>query len=255
LLTSFALSGQPCNASSHEKHSGQNQYLFVVFADGPNEHSTGETDQAEPGSDAPKWYATFEHADGMLVIVGFITCMVIGWQTMQTRKAANAAMLSAKAALDAERAWLLVTVGKLDKIDPKPNAVEIMWISPRVTNEGKSPAWMSRMRLRAQQFPSMKDIPSEPVYEAEGTMHFDGEATLPSGASVAPLRVGLPVTDFIAIRQGGSFLYVYGIIDYLDIAKRPCTTRFCFLYHVPGGYNPIPEGFVFGGPTAYNKAE
>ena len=85
-------------------------------------------------------------------------------------------------------------------------------------------------------------------------MHFDGEAVLPSGASVTPLRVGVDANDFTAIRHGRSFLYVYGFIDYLGISNRPCSTKFCFLYHVPGGFNPIAEGFVFGGPPAYNKA-
>ena len=166
---------------------------------------------------------------------------------------ASAAKISANAQMDANRTWLLVTVGNLPDITPVPDMLQVLWIEPRVANEGKTPAWITKMRLRAQQFPSLKDIPTEPIYEGGETKHFDGEAALPPGASVAPLRVGVDAHDFIAIRQGKSFLYVYGFIDYMDIYKRPFGTRFCFLYHVPGGFNPIPEGFVFGGPSAYNK--
>lgn len=103
-LAAFALTGQPCYASSHEYHSSQNCYLFAVFLVGPNMHGDSEANQPEPDSDAPKWYTTFEHPDGMLVIVGLITCVIIGWQSWQTRKAAEATQ---EAVRDGKKEYML----------------------------------------------------------------------------------------------------------------------------------------------------
>ncbi len=195
----------------------------------------------------------FLKPEWIIVYVTLSYVVITGFTLRAIWRQAKIAEMTARSLMDADRAWLLVTVGKLPDITPVPDLLQILWIEPRVDNAGRTPAWTVRMRLRAQQFPSLKDIPPEPIYEGEETKHFDGEAALPPGASVAPLRVGVDAHDFTAIRQGKSFLYVYGFIDYMDIYKRSFSTRFCFLYHVPGGFNPIPEGFVFGGPSAYNK--
>ena len=106
LLATIALSAQPSKTPSHESPHGQNRYLAAVYANGPNERGDGEADQTEPGSDAPKWYATFEEPDGMLVIVGLITCVVIGWQSVETRKAASAAFAQIQMTKAKERARL-----------------------------------------------------------------------------------------------------------------------------------------------------
>jgi hypothetical protein len=190
----------------------------------------------------------------VILYITAVYVLITGFTLRAIRRQANIAQMTAKSLMDADRAWLMVTVGKLPDFTPVPDLLQILWVEPKVENAGKTPAWITKMRLKAQQFPSMEGIPDEPIYEGERTMHFDGEAVLPSGASVAPLRVGVDAHDFTAIRQGKSFLYVYGFVDYLDVSKRPCQTKFCFLYHVPGGFNPIPEGFVFGGPAAYNQA-
>jgi hypothetical protein len=54
--------------------------------------------------------------NGLLVAVGVATCVVVGWQAIETReaarasvKSADAAKLNADALINSERAWLLVT--------------------------------------------------------------------------------------------------------------------------------------------------
>jgi hypothetical protein len=195
-----------------------------------------------------KWVIVFVTA--AYAVVTFITLLAILYQ-------ASIASKAVKFQMDAERARLLVTIGVLPNFIIDPSKVQIMWLHPEVQNHGRSPATITKMRLRAHQVACMSGLPKEPVYDIRGNgtvKSFDGEAALPPGARVCPLEVGVDAHDFVKIRQGTSFLYLYGVVEYQDIAKRNFFTRFCFLYHVPSGFNPIAEGFVFGGPKAYNRA-
>lgn len=188
--------------------------------------------------------------DWAYVLFSFLLVVVGGLQLRILRENANAL-------LNSERARLLVTIGPLPAFTIDPNKVQIMWLHPTVQNHGKTPATITKMRLRAHQVSSVDGLPEEPIYDIAGNREirrFDGETLFPPNVTVSPLSAGVDARDFVPIRQGTSILYLYGIVEYRDIAKRAFYTRFCFLYHVPSGFNPIPEGFVYGGPSAYNKA-
>jgi hypothetical protein len=188
--------------------------------------------------------------DWAYVLFGFLLVVVGGLQLWLLKQNANAI-------LNSERARLFVTIGPLPDFIIDPNKVQIMWLHPTVQNHGRTPATITKMRLRAQQVSSVDGLPQEPIYDIQGNTEirrFDGETLFPPNVTVSILTVGINAHDFVQIRQGASFLYLYGVVEYQDIAKRAFYTRFCFLYHVPGGFNPIPEGFVFGGPSAYNRA-
>jgi hypothetical protein len=47
---------------------------------------------------SPQWYAAFKRPDGMLVLVGIATFLVVGWQAWETRRSVLAATVSALAA-------------------------------------------------------------------------------------------------------------------------------------------------------------
>ena len=68
------------------------------------------------------------------------------------------------------------------------------------------------------------------------------------------MSVGTSGTEWWEIREKGKQLFLYGLIEYRDIAERPFWSRFCYLYHVQAGFNPLPTGWYVGGPPAYNKA-
>jgi hypothetical protein len=147
LLAAIALSAQPSKAPAHENQPGKNRYFAVVYANGPNERSDGETDQTESSSDAPKWYPPFEHPDGMLVIVGLITCVIIGWQSWQTRRAAAATEGAVKAAETSYRLARDTSERELRAYLTVSNArlflYEDGFIEPRLTisNSGQTPAY------------------------------------------------------------------------------------------------------------------
>ena len=65
-----------------------------------------------PGNQSPRWYKSPEW---ILVVVGCVTFLVIGWQSFETRRAATATRDAAIAAgrgvdvlIDSERAWVIV---------------------------------------------------------------------------------------------------------------------------------------------------
>jgi hypothetical protein len=77
--------------------------------------------------------------------------------------------------------------------------------------------------------------------------------TLPPDMVMQPLKLALSGSNWPAIRDGQNFLYVYGFVEYLDAFDRKRESRFCYLYHVPGGFNPNPRGFYMSGGHEYNR--
>ena len=155
-----------------------------------------------------------------------------------------------------QRAWIIVTMGVVPDFTPEPGKLQILWISPTFTNCGKTPARIVRIRAREEEIPNGQQLPEPPIYEGVGVSpaRFDGTAFLPPNASIQPINIGMVPAAFIAIRQGHPVLYLYGFVDYLDVYDRQWTTRFCFIYHIQSGFNPISEGFYVGGPAVYNEA-
>jgi hypothetical protein len=155
-----------------------------------------------------------------------------------------------------QRAWITVTMGAMPDFTPDPSTMQILWLSPTFTNCGKTPARIIRIRAREEEIPNGQQLPEPPIYEGVGVSpaRFDGTAFLPPNASIQPINIGMVPAAFIAIRQGNPVLYLYGFVDYRDVYDRQWTTRFCFIYHIQSGFNPISEGFYVGGPAAYNEA-
>ena len=58
----------------------------------------------------PRWYRLFSWPEGITTWALILTLFAIVEQTAQTRKAAEAALLNAKAVIDAERAWIVVSI-------------------------------------------------------------------------------------------------------------------------------------------------
>ena len=84
--------------------------------------------------DPTKWY---EQPEWVLVIVGIITFIIMGWQSRETRKAARAALLNATAVINSERARILFETEK--RLDNEPfRGVATFTIF--AVNRGKVPA-------------------------------------------------------------------------------------------------------------------
>jgi hypothetical protein len=200
------------------------------------------------------------------------TLGAIIWQAIASSTAAKAALRSAIAAKDsaealksAERAWIIGSIEKMENLtawQPDISKVEIFWISPTIKNVGRTPGRITRVRAKA--LFRMPDEPMQPeatydlTYQHDYPNKNDGlftdEVVLVPGASVQTVNVGLSAQDFAKVRSGPFLLSVCGVIDYRDIYERTWYSRFCYEYHIPHGFNPLPEGFYVGGPPGYNKA-
>jgi hypothetical protein len=98
-LTTLALAAQPDKGADKKQQPASHSNPTVVLP-APAHQDNGEADKGKTTTNTPHWYTTFENPDGMLVIVGIITCAVIGWQSLETRKSAQAGQRAAKAALE-----------------------------------------------------------------------------------------------------------------------------------------------------------
>ena len=122
LASAPVMPGQPDQASK-PKQSTANQVQKEsnpVGATEVDKQASGQTDEAKAEANPPDWYTALERPEWWLVILGFGTLAVVLWQTVQTKKAAQAALLNAQAVIDAERAWLTVSI--TDKLRPLPDS-------------------------------------------------------------------------------------------------------------------------------------
>ena len=88
LLTAIALSAQPNKDTDKKETSAADKNPPVILA-APEHQNNGETNTAKPKNEPPTSHAPLEDPNWVLVIVGSVTCLVIGWQSWETRKSAK----------------------------------------------------------------------------------------------------------------------------------------------------------------------
>jgi hypothetical protein len=108
----------------------------------------------------------------VLVLVGSLTCLVIGWQSIETRKAANAskksaaaALLSIQAFINSERPWIQVIAEK------QREDGGLIW-DLKAVNRGRTPAAIISESFNCSivgcvEFPPMPPEHSRPTVYAE----------------------------------------------------------------------------------------
>jgi len=216
---------------------------------------------SEPASSpTPKTPEGNTSAEWVLVIVGLITCGVIGWQSWETRRAAKAALLNAQALINAERPWIVMTA----KRTGTENTDEFM-IYGEV--QGRSPAkiisgWGDHITIpQVQGYKASSDgLPDEPPYNSETALTYEMLA-VPGQTPflVYAFRVSHISSDVELWRRIGAFeevLFLFGRLIYTDILTKDSNgkpteheTRWCFQY-TPSK----PEGMVTkAGKPAYNR--
>lgn len=119
------LAAQPDQTSNKKNRATQKEQPAPITTFIDNEETANTPNKAD--ENPPSFYASLKKPEGWLVVVGVITCCVIGWQAWETRKAADAAKIGADAAkanafatkesvrifISKERARLRVEVGNL----------------------------------------------------------------------------------------------------------------------------------------------
>ena len=194
------------------------------------------------------------------ILVGIFTLRRLKEQNRIAALSAKAASENTQFLIDSKRAWLDVTMGdvKFSDLFVDTSALTIFIMRPTITNYGKTVTRIKSMYLRKHICESDSRLPQEPVYESPETVYFVGELLMVPASKKTPLYVSTSSIEFQKIKNSGESLYLYGYVRY-EILGEPGTTeretRFCFIYHIPGGFSGDPEGFHMPtGLPQYNRA-
>jgi hypothetical protein len=221
------------------------------------------TEPTSRASDKPRqWYASPEW---VLVIVGIITFSVISWQSWETRKSAQAGLLSAQASINAERPWLMPIMERRpaphvtildDRSQPPPRIED--WDSEftfLIRNDGATPAHILSVVAYSQFTDNGKSLPDTPDYRTDEEFEQqrilspkDPPLTLePWTLPVLGELVGRRIADAVLIKRT-TWWWRYGRIRYRNVLDGSAhETRFCWLYV------PDRDEFIVAGPTNYTK--
>jgi hypothetical protein len=244
LLAAIALSAQPNkNATKKETAAPQKDPPVVLAA--PNRQNDGEANTAKPNTDPPASHTPFKDPNWVLVIVGSITCGVIGWQSWETRKAANAARDSIRLQEAGMRQWVnIVPVGISKCVRPdKPGLCEV---SLRFEIINKTDYLMTILRIET-------DVGAN-VYESSKSVVECNRPLVPQksdGDSTHPFFAKTLVDSGIWNEKGRIFV-VTGSVTYLDCMEIRRSQTFEDLYlgiddgelqrMKPSGIGKIVEG-------------
>lgn len=223
------------------------------------EHSQ-KAENSKP--DPTWWHVFFAWPEGITALLLLLTLVVITWQAWETRKAAEAssesaraALLSAHANVNAERAQLLFVVKK--EKGPRPGqAIFDIWVK----NFGKTPARLVGWRQQKELFVAdAKNLPIPPVYEGlyatESYLIPEGEILVASFSPAEPSNVShrTAVSEAENIGFHEVQVIVYGQVEYLDGINphNRQISRYCFRFqrepfrNIGGSIEPC-------GPPEYN---
>lgn len=250
-----SVSGQPDKAANQKRQATGQGKPSVVTADSQNKQASGQTDQTEAGRDAPAEKASIERShwwstsEWWLVIIAGLTGCVIGWQSWETRKSANAskdaasaALLNAQTLINAERPWIVINVES-----PAPNQFHF-----KATNVGRTPARITA--IYGHPLIVRRNRP-EPTPDFEGTESLlsTPPCLLPSTTSCTALRCNIEelhgsdsVEDFLRYVTSGLFeIWFYGRVIYFDTLEPPPQTshdtKWLFWYLPFKDALPIPD--------------
>jgi hypothetical protein len=197
-------------------------------------------------------------------------------QTVAMRTAAEAALQSAEAVRNSERAWILIERTSPQNRDIRGDSIPAFGLRFKVF--GKTPAKIieaafsyTTIAATAERPNRRPDLPSPPQYSNP----VNSETMPELGSVLPPLRrfdflvvydgVRLSWQDYGMIVDQDRFLCCYGIVKYIDAFDRTKTreTRFCYVYSAPSRgilrsemtqEELRPSDFRIGGPPEYNEA-
>jgi hypothetical protein len=236
------------------------QPITKALLAGANEQSKPNVSQ--PKWNAPRWYRLFSWPNGIQVWALFLTLIVIADQTAQTRKAAEAgedaaraALLSAHASVNAQRAQLLFTVKKVRASGLGGQANFEIWVK----NFGKTPARLVGWQAPTEAFVvDPKILPVPPVYEGnyalENYLIPEGEILI---AIFSPTQTGhwtkrMEVSNAQNVALDEVQAVIYGQVEYTDgISHDRQSSRYCFRFE-RRPFSNIGGSIESCGPPEYN---
>jgi hypothetical protein len=185
----------------------------------------------------PVWakYVTFPEGVGAWAVI--LTLFVIAWQSIETRDAARAAVVSAQALINSERALLLFTVDKVAKDEYNDFFVV------KVKNYGRVPARTIEISSPIQASMSIKDLIAEsPDYgeHIQDIQEYLAPQESWTVATIFPQRTKLEKFYDKTYPAPISGLITYGQVTYLDgMSTEVRHSRYCIALDVDDLYRPI----------------
>jgi hypothetical protein len=229
LFAAIALSAQPNKDTNHKETPASHKNPPVVLST-PSQQNNGEADADKSSSDPPTPHAPFHDPNWVLVIVGTVTCCVIGWQSWEMfRQNRNmVAKERARIAIDFPSSAL--------NLDDGPEWTEGM----KVVYAGTQIVVANLGGTNAFNVTAMAEIIGTPDGGALGSHEVSvlGLPTVlrpnadPISVDVITLLKG--INHIAAVKAGSEILHLVGTITYDDIFGNSYETRFRYLWEVDG---------------------
>jgi hypothetical protein len=179
----------------------------------------------------PFWEKVIAWPEGITTIAVICTLFVIAWQSVETRKAAQAGLLNAQALINAERPWIMATVEEV--VGPTGG------FGLYITNKGRTPAMITGAYIGAASVLDVTALPEKSPY-FRGNMVKD-RIILPEEKQSITWFDGTTIKRLANDESSDYFwereVYVFGKILYRDLlsapSKVPHETRWIGLYRFP----------------------
>jgi len=228
-VLAVCVSGQPNKAADPNQHPGHPEQPVIVKASPEKQNESG-ADKAKTDPDPPKWYAPIERPDWWLVILGFGTLVVVGWQTAILGKsvsvaktAADAAEISAKAAMGVAVPTLVLIGFDFAEMGVASFAAKLQHPEMRVVvkNYGQTPAFLKSYALKysCEGIKLTSSIPNAYHFE-DGTVIEAGQEYVLQDAAYTPWQP-FSVEDIVAIMNQKKTLGIAGCLWYGDVFGSP----------------------------------
>jgi hypothetical protein len=236
LLLAFAvptMPGQQKASGQQDARKSQRDAKTADFPASPVTNNQATSYYEQPRDNKPQgWHKLVAWPEGITAWLLMLTLGAIIWQSSETRRSANAAKKAAKAALlsarsliNIERPWVVVTAKSYGH-----------WrFQFEATNRGKSPAEIIAIGSDWQIVRGGHDGRT-PRYKMRNAMYprmvFPGDAPYHCGVcNVGDILAARP--DGSKIISGEGLFMMYGRVLYYDLLNRqdpPHETRFCFYW-------------------------
>jgi hypothetical protein len=193
-----------------------------------------EENHPAPPPDNISWWLNFFLVifTGGLVVVGAAQCYLIFRTLKATEVAANAANLSAQAAIGVELPKLMVSSIGFQEVEvpDRPIAHKVI---VTVTNYGRTPAFVSRETAEMRFTPTLPPAPDYrnsldlmPCRVVSNLATYDIIACLPDQSTII---------DYQCFKNSNKKIWIYGCIMYRDFLDRPHNLDFCARLYFPIG--------------------
>jgi hypothetical protein len=165
------------------------------------------------------WNVAFGSADRTIATFAGILAVSTLLLWLNTRRTAAAARIAAEQIPAVERAYLFVTPTNITLDDARTETT----VHLRVDNPGRTPGILTMVY---GQFSKRAPAGEKPVYDGGGSKEFELVINSSNGLNPYDPASGviLPVTFKIDFTDP---IHFWGYVEYLDILKKPHTSRFC----------------------------